>query len=152
MREHIWLNRHLLRDLSKKVRYRWNGNSGNFRLRENSVHIFTVDCGSIVKILTRKLKLVKESLRGDKHMFSSSGIRGDISKLTPEYCVKLAQTFGTLTDGENMVIGWDGRISSPMIAKAIVSGLLSVGKRVDEIGEVPMPALSLLVEKRYDGG
>jgi len=48
-------------------------------------------------------------------------------------------------DGDHVVVGRDSRTSGPMLVRAAVSGLLSVGCRVTELGIVPTPTLMLAV-------
>jgi phosphoglucosamine mutase len=50
-------------------------------------------------------------------------------------------------------LGWDTRISSPMLAAALTAGLASGGAETYSFGELPTPAVSFLTRRyRLDGG
>lgn len=76
-------------------------------------------------------------------LFGTAGIRGPIeNKVTPEMAHKLAFSLGTYTDGGKIVVGKDTRTSSDMLEHAIISGLLSSGSDVVDIGLAPTPCLA----------
>ena len=84
-------------------------------------------------------------------MVSVSGVRGRVGRaLNPELVAGLAARFGAyLRDegaGDTVLLGRDSRTSGPMLARAAVAGLQSVGCRVVELGVVPTPTLLLAVE------
>ncbi len=81
---------------------------------------------------------------------SVSGFRGRVGEsVTPELVAGLAAAYGAFLraegDGDHVVVGRDSRTSGPMLVRAAVSGLLSVGCRVTELGIVPTPTLMLAV-------
>lgn len=83
-------------------------------------------------------------------MVSVSGFRGRVGDpLTPELVAGVAAAYGDFLrvegSGNTVVIGRDSRTSGPMLTRAAVSGLQSVGVRVIDIGIVPTPALVLAV-------
>ena len=83
-------------------------------------------------------------------MVSVSGFRGRVGEsVTPELVAGLAAAYGAFLreegDGEHVVVGRDSRTSGPMLVRAAVAGLLSVGCRVTELGIVPTPTLMLAV-------
>lgn len=70
------------------------------------------------------------------------GIVGDV--LTEEVVCAVGRAFGTLvvrSGGRSVVVGYDGRLSSPQLAAALVTGLKSTGVRVIQIGLGPSPML-----------
>lgn len=74
-------------------------------------------------------------------LFGSSGIRGRFNDLiTPEFVCRIGQAVGTLYD--EVVVGWDARTTSPLLANAMFSGLLSVGSNVYSAGMVSTPTLA----------
>jgi phosphomannomutase len=76
----------------------------------------------------------------------ASGVRGVVGDaLTPELIVDFACAFGTWCDGGPVVIGRDTRRSSTALRAAVVSGLLSTGCRVVDLGVVPSPLVSFAV-------
>lgn len=76
----------------------------------------------------------------------ASGVRGVVGDaLTPELVVDFACAFGTWCGGGPVVIGRDTRRSSPALRAAVVSGLLSTGSRVIDLGVSPSPLVSFAV-------
>lgn len=73
------------------------------------------------------------------------GVVGDA--LTPELIVNFACAFGTWGGGGPVVIGRDTRRSSTMLRAAVVSGLLSCGCEVIDLGVAPSPLLSFAVRE-----
>ena len=83
-------------------------------------------------------------------MVSVSGFRGRVGNpLTPELVAGLAAAYGAFLleegDGNRIIVGRDSRTSGPMLLRAAVAGLLSVGCQVTELGIVPTPTLFLAV-------
>jgi len=70
-------------------------------------------------------------------------IRGVVDKdLTPEVVRRLSQGFGThmvRLGQQDLVVGRDGRLSSPSYGEAVIEGLTSTGCNVIDIGVCPTP-------------
>lgn len=84
-------------------------------------------------------------------MVSVSGVRGRVgAPLTPELMAGIAAAFGAFLreEGEHgpVFVGRDSRTSGPMLCRAVVAGLQSVGCEVVDLGVVPTPTLLLAVE------
>lgn len=78
----------------------------------------------------------------------ASGVRGVVGDaLTPELIVNFACAFGTWCGGGAVVIGRDTRRSSTAFRAAVVSGLLSTGCRVIDLGVAPSPLISFAVRE-----
>ena len=76
----------------------------------------------------------------------ASGVRGVVGDtLTPELIVDFACAFGSWCGGGPVVIGRDSRRSSPALRAAVVSGLLSTGCRVVDLGVCPSPLVSFAI-------
>lgn len=79
-------------------------------------------------------------------------IRGQVGKnLNVEDARALGLSFGTMlaARGESYVcVGYDGRLTSPEFADALISGLIDTGMRVENIGLGPTPMLSFAVKHR----
>lgn len=73
------------------------------------------------------------------------GVVGDA--LTPELVVNFSCAFGTWCDGESVVIARDTRRSSSTLRSAVVSGLLSTGCEVVDLGVAPSPLVSFAVRE-----
>ena len=76
----------------------------------------------------------------------ASGVRGVVGDaLTPELIVNFACAFGTWCGAGPVVIGRDTRRSSTAFRAAVVSGLLSTGCRVIDLGVSPTPLVSFAI-------
>jgi len=74
-------------------------------------------------------------------LFGTAGIRGGVDdRVTPELALSVGRAAGQ--DGDEFVVGHDGRVTSPALADAVVSGLESAGVAVARIGQVPSPTLA----------
>jgi phosphomannomutase len=96
----------------------------------------------------------------DTLMISVSGIRGHVgTDLTPELVARYAAALGAWARSglplhssagppvrPSVVLGRDARTSGPMFAHAAMSGLMSVGVDVIDLGIVPTPTVQLAVE------
>jgi len=84
---------------------------------------------------------------------SISGVRGVVGEsLTPTLLVRFAQAFGTYVGSGNIVIGRDPRTSGEMVKQSVVSGLLSSGCGVFDVGVCPVPTVQLMVRQRSAHG
>ncbi len=85
---------------------------------------------------------------------STSGVRGVIGKgLDPALAAAYGAAFGTLLGRGKVVVGRDTRPSGSMILPAVVSGLVSVGIDVIDIGIVPTPTVEIAIKQlRARGG
>ncbi len=73
----------------------------------------------------------------------TSWVRGVVGEaLTPELIVNFACAFGTWAEGGPVVIGRDPRNSSFMLRAAVISGLLSRGSEIIDLGICPTPLVS----------
>ena len=87
-----------------------------------------------------------------KRLFGTFGVRRLANtELTPEFASKIAASYGTLVKGK-VAVGGDTRTSTEMIKHAVISGLLSSGCDVVDLGFLPTPALQFAVRNYYDGG
>jgi phosphomannomutase len=88
-------------------------------------------------------------------MVSVSGMRGIVgTDLTPELVARQAAALGAwaATAGKPLVVlGRDSRTSGAMFAHAAISGLMSVGCDVIDLGVVPTPTTQLAVEHHHAG-
>ncbi len=80
-------------------------------------------------------------------LFGTFGVRGIANeKITPEFALKIGMAFGTLLKREGrkrplVVVGRDPRVSGEMLEGALISGLLSMGVDVIDVGIAPTPAI-----------
>jgi phosphomannomutase/phosphoglucomutase len=88
-----------------------------------------------------------------RRLFGTNGIRGLANKeLTPEMTIKIGTAIGTFFKHAKLLIGYDARTSSPMLARAIIAGLNATGCDVIFAGMAPTPTLQYAVKNhKMDG-
>jgi phosphomannomutase/phosphoglucomutase len=81
----------------------------------------------------------------DRSIFRAYDIRGVVGKtLDVETARLIGQAIGTVMhhqDARSIVVGRDGRLSSPQMAEALIEGLRKAGREVIDIGEAPTPVV-----------
>lgn len=89
--------------------------------------------------------IVERKIAIDPMMFRAYDIRGVVGEsLTEESVYLIGKALGTmvLEGGESkMAVGRDGRVSGPMLIKALSEGIMSTGCDVIDVGMVPTPVL-----------
>ena len=80
-----------------------------------------------------------------EHIFRAYDIRGDAAtELPDELMTDIAKAIGSIAgemDEQTLIVGCDGRISSPRIKSALIRALMESGRDVIDIGLVPTPLL-----------
>lgn len=85
--------------------------------------------------------------------FGTDGVRGEANvELTPEMAFKLGRFGGYVlsqheTKTPKVYVARDTRISGQMLATSLISGLLSVGIEVYDLGVIATPGVAYLVKK-----
>ena len=88
-----------------------------------------------------------------RRLFGTNGIRGVVNKeLTPELAVKIGVAIGTFFGKSTLIVGFDARTSSPMLAKAVMAGLNAAGCDILFAEMAPTPALQYAVKTRKVDG
>ena len=86
-------------------------------------------------------------------IISVSGVRGTVGRaLDPSLLTRFASAFGTLINGQTVVVGRDTRTSGPMAHHAILAGLVATGCKVIDIGICPTPTVLLMSKVLNAGG
>jgi len=84
-------------------------------------------------------------------LISSSGFRGiAIDEVSPEMCFSVGLAYGSASKGE-FVLGMDPRLSSPLLALSLASGLSASGSDARLLGLAPTPAVAFY-SKGMSGG
>ncbi len=87
-----------------------------------------------------------EELR--EKLFGSSGVRGLVNvTLTPVLAAKIGLAIVTSARAERIFVARDTRVSGSMLEDALVSGLLSAGAEVNDLGVLPTPVLAYLTKE-----
>ena len=87
-------------------------------------------------------------------LFGTSGIRGTLENLLrPENVSKLGLAIGTFFgEGKTIAVGRDNRVQSQPVALSLLSGLISSGVNIIDLGMIPTPALLYtLKDLKLDG-
>lgn len=91
-----------------------------------------------------------EKVELDPAIFRAYDVRGLVGQnLSPAVVYRIGQAIGSEAQarGEStLVVGRDGRLSSPDLAAALIRGLRASGVSVKDIGEVPTPVLYFAAE------
>ena len=96
-------------------------------------------------------------MTGNK-LFGTNGVRGIVNEgMTAPMAMRLGESFATYLHKEGVeravvAIGRDTRISGEMLGSAAISGLLSGGCVVVDVGIVPTPTLQYHVRDHADAG
>lgn len=90
----------------------------------------------------------------ERRFFGTNGIRFKPGiDFGLDFVIEMSEAIGTYFSKGSILVGYDGRNTSPMIAKAVMAGLMSVGLQVGEAGLSPTPALQYAIGKLgYNGG
>lgn len=87
-------------------------------------------------------------------LFGSSGIRGLANKgITTTLAQRVGAVIATMNQGGQVVVGYDARISGPILEMALTSGLNAAGADVLQVGLVPTPVTAWMIgETGSDAG
>jgi mannose-1-phosphate guanylyltransferase/phosphomannomutase len=87
-------------------------------------------------------------------LFGSVGITGLANlEITPEFALKLGQAYGSLLKpGQEVMTSRDTHPASRIMNRCIISGLLSVGIKVQDLRGFPLPLSRYAVRVGGDGG
>lgn len=82
-------------------------------------------------------------------LFGTNGIREVVGQtLTAEFATRVATAIGSVAaPGLPIVVGWDGRTSSPELERIVAGTLALAGHHVIEVGLLPTPAIQFLVPR-----
>lgn len=76
-------------------------------------------------------------------LFGTAGIRGPLSKVSPEVCMNVGMALATyLGNDGKVVVARDGRITGQMLFHALTSGIMAGGVDVLDAGRLPTPLLA----------
>ena len=80
-------------------------------------------------------------------LFGTNGIRGVAgTEIDSGLAFRVGSAIGSLFPKQRVLIGRDGRISSPMLLEGVAAGLLARGNDVDDRGLITTPALEFTVK------
>ena len=85
-------------------------------------------------------------------LFGTNGVRGKLSVLAPPLAFDLASSFGTWITGTKIALARDMRLTSPMLASAVRSGILSSGKDALDLGVCSSPVAEFALRSSKASG
>jgi phosphomannomutase / phosphoglucomutase len=86
-------------------------------------------------------------------LFGTNGVRGVYGKeLTHDLVIDLCYALGTYFGNGPIIVGKDGRKSSPTLSRLVRATLNSAGVDTADAGLVPTPCLQYAAKTRYKGG
>src|SRR3972149_2922524 len=81
-------------------------------------------------------------------LFGTNGIRGVVGRdMTADLAVRVGRAMGTFFDDGTVALARDTRLSGPMRAREVPSGLMAAGCSVIDLGVVPTPGAQCYVAK-----
>jgi phosphomannomutase len=81
--------------------------------------------------------------------FGTAGVRGVFNRTqTPEQVYRLAETIAFAFGKGDYGVGWDGRKTSALLARTVMSAISTVGSNVFEFGIVPTPVIAFGTKSR----
>ena len=85
--------------------------------------------------------------------FGTDGFRGYVGEtLTSDHAYQIGRYLGSIThQDEPIFIGQDTRISSPILAQALMAGAMASGATLIDLGVITTPAISFLLQKHGRG-
>lgn len=92
--------------------------------------------------------------RIDPSLFKAYDVRASVDKLTPVAAGLIGRATGSLARERGftrIAIGRDGRLSSPMLADALIAGLQASGMQVLDLGLAATPLLYFAANRHADG-
>lgn len=91
--------------------------------------------------------------KAPRSLFGANGVVGLANiEITPEFAVTLAAAYGATLKGGPVMVSRDYWGVSRMIARAIVSGLMSVGIEVQNLESMPLPIARYYVKTQRASG
>lgn len=92
--------------------------------------------------------------RWSKSLFGTYGVTGLAgSEITPEFAAKLGAAYGaSLRKGFYVSVSRDNHRASRMIARAMISGVMSTGINLHDLEVTPAPVAKFVIESFKEGG
>jgi len=90
--------------------------------------------------------------RSYEHIFRAYDIRGIIGKdLLPDIITKIGIAYGLYLNGSGTIaLGFDARTSSRLVEHALISGVISTGVSVANLGLLPIPLLNFYISQNQE--
>ncbi|MGD1055752.1 MAG: hypothetical protein ABR867_06690 [Nitrososphaerales archaeon] len=81
--------------------------------------------------------------------FGTAGVRGVFNRTqTPEQVYRLAETIVFASGKGRYGVGWDGRKTSALLAKTVISAVNAIGSEAHALGVVPTPVAAFATRSR----
>src|SRR5438552_19127729 len=81
-------------------------------------------------------------------LFRTNGIKRVAgTEIDAGLAFRVGSALGTLLPKQRVLIGRDGRLSSPMLLEGVAAGVLALGNDVDDRGLITTAALEFMVNK-----
>ncbi len=84
--------------------------------------------------------------------FGTNGIRGKFDMLTPQFALQCAQAIGIYFQRGKVLVARDHRLTGPVLHKAVLAGLQSVGCEVVDLGMATAPTAEFMIGKTKCNG
>ena len=115
------------------------------------IHLASINSQIYLFLILYEINIMQKS---NPRLFGTNGVRGVFGEeLTLNLVVDLSYSLATYFKKGPIIIGYDGRKSSPILSKIVSSVINSAGIDVDNAGLVPTPCLQYAAKQvGYNGG
>ncbi|MEM4312047.1 MAG: sugar phosphate nucleotidyltransferase [Nitrososphaerales archaeon] len=111
--------------------------------------------GKIIEPYSIVSSNLKYGIKWPNYLFLYNGIVGQVNlEITPEMATKIGGAIGSWLGYNKIVaIGRDNTLQSRIVKRAIISGLLASGVKVEDLKDLPLPAqISHLLNRSLNAG
>ena len=115
------------------------------------IHLASINSQIYLFLILYEINIMQKS---NPRLFGTNGVRGVFGKeLTLHLVVDLSYSLATYFKKGPIIIGYDGRKSSPILSKIVSSVINSAGIDIGNAGLVPTPCLQYATKRvGYNGG
>ena len=115
------------------------------------IHLASINSQIYLFLIRYEINIMQKS---NPRLFGTNGVRGVFGKeLTLHLVVDLSYSLATYFKKGPIIIGYDGRKSSPILSKIVSSVINSAGIDIGNAGLVPTPCLQYATKRvGYNGG
>ena len=115
------------------------------------IHLASINSQIYLFLILYEINIMQKS---NPRLFGTNGVRGVFGKeLTLHLIVDLSYSLATYFKKGPIIIGYDGRKSSPILSKIVSSVINSAGIDIGNAGLVPTPCLQYATKRvGYNGG
>ena len=85
-------------------------------------------------------------------LFGTNGVRGKLDQLAPALAFGLAASFASWSDGRQIAVARDMRLTGPMLHSSVCAGIMSAGKDALDLGLASSPVAEFALAETESAG